>query len=78
MVFSFSSGSVIALILLLISVFYFNNNLKKGDMPMIQNLKIQIPTPIMNVIYSVLNTMWAIGCSAAAAMLASSQYDNNQ
>lgn len=31
-----------------------------------------------NLIYSILNTLWAIGCSAAAAMLASSQYDNNQ
>ena len=44
-----------------------------------KNLKIQMPTAIiMNVIFSILNTLWAIGCSAAAAMLASPQYDNNQ
>ena len=45
---------------------------------MIKNVKIQIPTSIMNVAYSVLNTTWAIGCSAAAVMLTPSKYDNNQ
>ena len=44
-----------------------------------KNFKYQMPTAIiMNVIYSILNTMWAIGCSAAAAMLAASKYNNNK
>jgi len=78
-VLSISSGSVIALILLLILVNFFINNKEKGDLTMKKNFKYQMPTAIiMNVIYSILNTLWAIGCSAAAAMLASSQYDNNQ
>ena len=44
-----------------------------------KNLKIQMPTStIKNLFYSILNTLWAIGCSAAAPMLASSKYDSNQ
>lgn len=38
---------------------------------MVKYIKIQMPTAtIKNVLYALLSTLWAIGCSAAASGLA--------
>ena len=63
------SGSTIAFILLLIITNYIKNRFIKGGLPMEKNTLIVInPTPNLKVaLWSAIDTMWAIGCSAAAS-----------
>ena len=64
---------MVVLILSIIS--YINEFMMKGGLPMVKNNNIQTPTAtIKNVLYALLLTLWAIGCSVAASRLALHQY----
>lgn len=58
-------------VLFLSIISYINEYMMKGGSPMVKNINIQVSTAtIKNVLYALLSTLWAIGCSAAASGLA--------
>jgi hypothetical protein len=62
------SGSAIAFILLLIIIDFIKNQITKGGSPMEKMNTKKSPTPNFKMaLFSAINTLWAIGCSAAAS-----------
>jgi hypothetical protein len=71
------SGSAIAFILLLMIINYIKNQITKGGLPMEKNKEMSPTANLKSALLSAIETLWAIGCSAAASPWVQKETDIN-